>query len=179
MAVTSVDDFFKLLEKSSLLSAEQLQAALQQLSGENDPKTVARKLLTDGRLTKWQVLQLLNGRSALTIGPYRLRDALAGDNVARAFRAQHAESGQLVELRLLSRSRVAERSEALEEFVADAEKAADASGRKLLEVHRPDGKDGNCYVVLEEAGSGTPIAAVCRSTRAATSRRTPPSRSLP
>jgi len=160
MAVTSVDEFFKLLEKSSLLSAEQFQAARQQLRGEKDPKTVARKLLAAGQLTKWQALQLLNGRSALTIGPYRLRDALAGDNVARVFRAQHSESGQLVELRSLSRGHAAERPEALDEFVADVEKTAGASGRKVLEVHRPDGKDETCYVVLEEAGGGATTAAV-------------------
>lgn len=159
MAVTSVADFFKLLEKSSLLSADQLQAARKQWSGETDPKTVARKLLTEGRLTKWQALQLLNGRSALTIGPYRLRDAMPGDNVVRVFRAQHAESGQLVELRSLSRGHAAERPEALEEFVADAEKTASSSGRKIIEVHRPDAKDESCYVVLEEAGSGVTNAA--------------------
>lgn len=159
MAVTSVSDFFKLLEKSSLLSAEQCQAARQQLAGESDPKMVARKLISEGRLTKWQALQLLNGRSALSIGPYRLREALSTDNAVRAFRAQHAESGQLVEVRSLSRSRVAERPEALEEFVADAEKAAGSSERKVLEVHRPDGKDETCYVVLEDSGSGAPAAA--------------------
>ncbi len=168
MAVTSVDEFFKLLEKSSLLSAEQFQAARQQLRGEKDPKTVARKLLAASQLTKWQALQLLNGRSALTIGPYRLRDALAGDNVARVFRAQHAESGQLVELRSLSRGHAAERPEALDQFVADVEKTAGSSGRKVLEVHRPDGKDETCYVVLEEAGGGATTAAAPSDSSAGT-----------
>ncbi len=163
MAVTSVADFFKLLEKSALLSAEQFQAARQQWSGESDPKAVARKLLTEGQLTKWQALQLLNGRSGLTIGPYRLRDALAGDGAVRAFRAQHAETGQLVELRSLSRSHAAERPEAVDEFVADAERAAAASKRKVLEVHRPDGPDEMCYVVLQEAGGGPAAAAPAAS----------------
>ena len=55
--------------------------ARQQLAAEGDPKNVARKLLADGRLTKWQARQLLHGRHALMIGPYKLLDQAAGDNV--------------------------------------------------------------------------------------------------
>jgi len=150
----SVDDFFLVLEKSSLLAAEQIQAARQQAAGESDPKVVARKLLSDGLLTKWQARQLLHGRYALTMGPYKLLDQSVGDGVARTFLVQHGKSGQKAELRSLSRSHAAESPEAIEQFVAAAEQVSAAENRKLFEVHRPETSDDTCYVVLEEALGG-------------------------
>ena len=163
MPVMSVAEFFQVLEKSSLLSEEQVQLARQQLAAESDPKNVARRLLADGRLTKWQARQLLHGRHALMIGPYKLLDQAAGDNVTRVFLAQHGQSGQKVELRSLSRSHAAERPDAVQEFVEAAEKLSVAENRKLVEVHRPEGQDDTCYVALEEPVGGVSAAAAVAS----------------
>jgi len=168
----TVDDFIQVLEKSTLLSAEQIQAARQQAAGESDPKMVARKLLSDGQLTKWQARQLLHGRYALTIGAYKLLDQLAGDqsagaNVARTFFVQHGESGQKAELRSLSRSHAAAHPEAVDQFVAAAEQASAAENRKLFEVHRPDASDNTCYVVLEEPVGGMATNAASASSDSA------------
>ncbi len=163
MPVMSVAEFFQVLEKSSLLSAEQFQLARQQLAAEGDPKNVARKLLADGRLTKWQARQLLHGRYALMIGPYKLLDQAAGDNVTRVFLAQHGQSEQKVELRSLSRSHAAERPDAVQEFVEAAEKLSVAENRKLVEVHRPQGQDDTCYVALDEPVGGVSAAAAVAS----------------
>ena len=163
MPVMNVAEFFQVLEKSSLLSEEQFQLARQQSAAESDPKNAARRLLADGRLTKWQARQLLHGRYALMIGPYKLLDQAAGDTVTRVFLAQHGQSGQKVELRSLSRSHAAERPDAVQEFVEAAEKLSVAENRKLVEVHRPEGQDDTCYVALEEPVGGVSAAAAVAS----------------
>ena len=97
------------------------------------------------------------------IGPYKLLDQAAGDNVTRVFLAQHGQSGQKVELRSLSRSHAAERPDAVQEFVEAAEKLSAAENRKLVEVHRPEGQDDTCYVALEEPVGGVSAAAAVAS----------------
>jgi hypothetical protein len=154
----SVAEFFQALEKSALLSDEQYELARQQLAAESDPKMVARRLLADGRITTWQARQLLHGRHALTIGPYKLLDKAAGDDTDRAFLARHSQSGQTVELRALSRSQAAKRPDAVQEFVEAAEKLSVAESRKLVEVHRPEGQDDTCYVALEPPAGGVSAA---------------------
>lgn len=167
MPIMNVDDFFQVLVKSSLLSADQLQALRQQASGESDPKMVARRLLADGLVTKWQARQLLHGRSSLVVGPYRLLDQAAGDDAVKSFLVQHNQSGQRAELRLLSRSHAAEHPEAVDPFIAAAEQVSTAENRQLLEVHRADTPDDACYVVLEEPAGGLSSGAAADSSSAA------------
>jgi len=150
----SVAEFFQVLEKSAILAEDQVQLARQQLAAETDPKNAARRLLADGRITKWQAKQLLHGRIALTIGPYRLLDQVSGDEVTRVFLARHGQSGQQVELRSLSRSQAADRPDAVQDFVAAAEKSSAAENRKLVEVHRPQSQEDTCYVALEPPAGG-------------------------
>ena len=40
---------------------------------------MAKRLLRDGVLTRWQVIQLLSGRTGLTFGKYKLMDQLQAD----------------------------------------------------------------------------------------------------
>ncbi len=159
----SVAAFFQVLEKSALLSDEQYELARQQSAAESDPKNVARRLLADGRITKWQARQLLHGRHALTIGPYKLLDKAAGDDADRVFLARHSQSGQTVELRSLSRSQAAKRPDAVQEFVEAAEKLSVAENRKLVEVHRPEDQDDMCYVALEPPAGGVSAAVAVAS----------------
>ena len=136
--------------------------ARQQSAAESDPKNAGRRLLADGRLTKWQARQLLHGgraddRALQAAGPS------GRSTVTRVFLAQHGQSGQKVELRSLSRSHAAERPDAVQEFVAAAEKLSVAENRKLLEVHRPEGQDDTCFVALEEPVGGVSAAAAVAS----------------
>lgn len=151
MPITNVDDFFEALEKCSLLSTDEVQSVRRQMGGVGDPKQVARKLMLDGQLTKWQALQLLHGRTTLTMGPYQLLDQLSGDAVNRTFLARHRQTGRQGELQALSRSHTSAHPEAVDEFVARAEKAAAADNRALLDVHRPESSADVCYVVLAES----------------------------
>ena len=64
MAITTSESFLAVLQKSRLLTSEQLAQA-GALGGEiTEAKPFARKLVEQKLLTRWQAGQLLAGRSA-------------------------------------------------------------------------------------------------------------------
>ena len=93
MPVSSAETFLQVIEKSSLLSPEQLNSVRGQYKDEGDAKAVARELIKDGKLTKWQALQLLAGRHALSIGEYVLLDQMETRGSERSFLTKHSGTG--------------------------------------------------------------------------------------
>jgi hypothetical protein len=73
--VASGKDLFALVEKSGLLAAEPLQQARELLASAEEPRTLAKQLVSRGWVTRWQANQLLNGYHALTVGKCRAPDA--------------------------------------------------------------------------------------------------------
>ena len=70
----TIEVFLELLEKSKLLTPEQLHEAKGTF--EEEPVELAKELIRDKVLTKWQAQQLLAGRSLLKLGNYRLVEKL-------------------------------------------------------------------------------------------------------
>ncbi len=63
-APTAASEFLELLQKSELLSAEQVRKAIQKfdLSDDMDPELVARTLVQNRVMTPFQAERLLEGR---------------------------------------------------------------------------------------------------------------------
>jgi hypothetical protein len=71
MPVTTVRDFHRLIEKSNLLSPEQL-AELKSWP-EEEPKTLVARMVKAGWITDWQSQQLLAGKSQFFMGRWPSR----------------------------------------------------------------------------------------------------------
>ena len=161
--------FLKVLEKSSLLSPDRLSKVRQLCEKETDAKSIARTLIRDGALTKWQALQLLAGRHALTIGDYALVDQVEANESIRVFVTRHPATGQQALLKMISRREAKEGPGAVEDFVAKIEKEAAEQNREVLDVHRPTDNDERCFVVVakkedaEAADRGASIPATVPS----------------
>ena len=65
-----------LLEKSTLLTPEELNQARKLVPADADAKTIGNLLIQKKLLTRWQAGQILAGRTALTLGKYRLLERL-------------------------------------------------------------------------------------------------------
>jgi len=65
--VASVDALVSAIQKSGLLTAEKLKRARETAALHSDPKQLARELVKDGTLTRWQAGQLLHGYHALVL----------------------------------------------------------------------------------------------------------------
>jgi hypothetical protein len=72
MAVKTAKAFFTFIEKSKLLSEEELDEARIWCDEKRSPKEVARELIDKQWVTTWQARQLLVGGYLLTLGKYKL-----------------------------------------------------------------------------------------------------------
>lgn len=149
MAVTSSEAFFQVLKKSELLSEEELDEIRQKYGGEDDPKGIARILIKVGKINKWQALQLLGGRHALTLGKYKLLNQIGSDQKSRVFLAEHTQMGRRVAINALSRQHATENPKSVKRFVDQASKLAALDHRNIVHVYDVDDTDDRCYVVLE------------------------------
>jgi len=72
MAVTTVEAFLEALEKSGLLDEAQLAEARQRASETTEVKALAKLLVQQGLLSRWQAAQLLAGRTTVFfLGKYK------------------------------------------------------------------------------------------------------------
>ena len=106
-------------------------------------------LLEAGLVNKWQALQLLAGRFALTLGKYKLLDQIAAGEAERVYLAEHTSLGRQVALKTLSRRQTTEHPELVQQLIQDARKLAALDHRNLVHVYDVDSADDRFFVVFE------------------------------
>ncbi|MBC8871314.1 MAG: protein kinase [Planctomycetes bacterium] len=149
MAVTSSEAFLQVLKKSGLLSQEEFDEVLQTYGSDNDPKSIARTLIKNGIINKWQALQLLAGRHALMLGKYKLLDQIVAEPKQRVYLAEHAQMGRRVAIKVLSRQHATENPQAVKRFLDQASKVAALDHRNIVHVYDVESRDELHYVILE------------------------------
>lgn len=104
-AVQAVNSFLELLEQSELLSADEIQTAREQYRLDERPsaKHVARKLLKEKLITRYQAERLLAGRTrGFRIDHYQVLDILGFGGMGRIYIAKDCETGKRVALKVLT-----------------------------------------------------------------------------
>ena len=148
MAVDSSAAYWSLLEKSGLLSPETLQKARQKFNGQEDVKLLARDLVQDKVLNKWQALQLLNGRSSLALGKYKLLGPFDPTAQDRVFLAEHTQMNRQIALKMAARPLI-DTPEKQQAFLEKAGRLAQLSHPHIARVLDVDQHEGRFYVVME------------------------------
>lgn len=147
-AVSELDKFLSLLEKSTLVSTEKMAEIRSAAEGHDDAKALARYLIKTGALTKWQALQLLSGWNAFRIDKYHLLSQLGSGEHSRMYLAEHRAMGRKVILRTLPR-RSAERPELLRRFLKEAQAASQLDHRNVIHVYDVNSEGDRYFVVME------------------------------
>lgn len=150
MPVKSSIEFFEVIEKSKLLSSSQLDAARQLSAAESDPKSMARSLIRDGLLNKWQAMHLLSGHSSLIMGKYKLLDQLDSGNGPRMFLAEDPESERSVALVMLGGSRASRRPETTAQQIESASKLVDLEHKSIQPTLAVESEADRCFLVVPE-----------------------------
>ncbi len=154
--IESLDTFLDVLEKSKLFAAEQVSKFRQDLDGASTPPIeIARKLVKNRKLTKWQAGQLLAGHARLRLGKYVLRDQLGKGRLGTLFLAHDEKGRRLVALRLLSKEAASDPAR-VKQCVAAAQAAAVVEHPQVARVFEVNG-DSERPVVISEYVDGADL----------------------
>jgi len=149
---TGAETFADAIAKSGLLAADALAKVRQAAAGKPDGKSLARDLVKEGTLTRWQAAQLLHGYSTLTVGKYRLLDQLGAGETGRVYLAEHAQMNRRHALKILSRRQTA-KPDVLKRFLAEAQRVCALEHRNLSHVYDVN-QDGDKYFLVMEYVEG-------------------------
>ena len=105
MGLVELESFLAALEKSQLLN-EQQWAKVQNWQGE--AQELARQLVKQGAITRWQAMQLAQGRDAFYLGKYLLLDQIGAGGMGAVFKARHNGFDRLVAIKLIKKEALAD-----------------------------------------------------------------------
>jgi len=148
MAITTTASLLELIEKSKLLAAEQLAKAGEMAAGTDDPRELARALVQEKVLTRWQAGQLLAGRSSFFLGKYKLIDLLGRGGMGSVFLAQHTTMNRPVALKIVSKQ-FGRDPEVLERFLIEARAIAALDHPNIVHAYSVDSEGDRYFLAME------------------------------
>jgi serine/threonine-protein kinase len=141
--------FLRRLRRSELLTDAQFDAAADLLPETNQGRLLARTLVREGVLTRFQAEQLLAGRtSGFRLGRYRILDRVGQGGMGRVFKAEHRTLGRLVALKVLA-PRVLRTGRAQGFFLREARAVAQLDHPNIVAALDAGLDAGRSYLVME------------------------------
>jgi serine/threonine-protein kinase len=153
--------FLSRLDESGLVESTAMSAVEHRLPATQRGRVIARFLVEEGLITRFQAENLLAGRTnGFVLGQYRILDEVGRGGMGRVFKAEHATMRRVVALKVLA-AHLTRTERARELFQREVRAAA-----KLVHPHIVTAFDANqaedrCYLVLEYI-DGPNLAALVR-----------------
>lgn len=151
--------FLDAVRKSGLLAPDDLIGVLSQYDPDQvaaaDPLNIATFLVRKKLLTKFQAMQLLNGRTqGFVLGKYKILEGIRQDRVGMVFLAENAETKQRVSVKVLPTDRVSDNT-VYGAFVQEVKAAEQVSHPNIARVVEMDVWNGTHFVAAEHVGAPT------------------------
>jgi serine/threonine protein kinase len=149
VAISTAQEFLKVLEKSRLLTPEQLTRAQAQAGDAGgNPRPLIEALLEQRRLTRWQVNQLLAGQSSFFLGKYKLLDRIGAGGMGTVFKAEHVNMGRVVALKLIS-AELMNQPDSVARFRREVHMAASLHHPNIVTAYDADQVGRHHFLVME------------------------------
>ena len=164
MGVPSVDrhTFLERLSRTGLLDAAQLAALSPQLPDTHRGRVIARALVQQGLLTRFQAEQVLAGRTTgFLVGQYRILEQIGQGGMGRVFKAEHRALGRIVALKVLS-PRLIKSSRARHFFQREMRTAAQLVHPNIVTALDANKHGDFHYLVMEYVDGPNLEQLVCR-----------------
>jgi serine/threonine protein kinase len=157
---------------SGLLTKEELHEALSALCLDERARDntalevketeLASKLVEMGRINRWQMTQLLAGRTRFTLKDYRIVDSLGRGGMAEVYKAEHMIMSRVVALKVLPRSKTT--PEAIARFRREIQAQSQLDHENLVRAFDA-GHEGNVHFLVTEFVPGTDLRRRIRATK--------------
>ncbi len=141
--------FLKNLQASGLMPPRDLKALLKRLPLTNRGRSVARFLVTEGLLTKFQAELLLAGRtSGFLLGQYRILEPIGQGGMGRVFKAVHQTMNRVVALKVLAPQQM-NTERARELFKREVRAAGHLMHPNVVTAYDASCAEGRHYLAME------------------------------
>ena len=148
----SIEQFLNHLTTSELLSnddARALIAALPEDQRPQDGEALARELVKQKKLTKFQAQQLYNDEgNSLTLGNYLILDKLGQGGMGMVLKARHRRMDRTVALKVIA-PKVVKNPTSLKRFHREVIAAAKLSRPNIVAAYDADEAKGTHFLVME------------------------------
>jgi serine/threonine protein kinase len=157
---------------SGLLKQEELDDAVSALCLDERAKSntavevkeeeLARKLVEIGRINRWQMKQLLDGRTKFTLKDYRIIDYLGRGGMAEVYKAEHMIMSRTVALKVLPRSKTT--PDTIARFRREIQAQSRLQHENLVMAFDA-GHEGNVHFLVTEFVPGSDLRKYIRANR--------------
>ncbi|HEX4132145.1 MAG TPA: protein kinase, partial [Pirellulales bacterium] len=157
--------FLETLTSTGLLASAELTAVMVAAPSNargNDADALARELVQQGKLTKFQAAALYQDKpDSLLLGNYVIVDKLGAGGMGQVYRARHRKMDRIVALKVLSK-RALSSPDALARFQREVKAAARLTHPNIVTAHDADEAGGAHYLVMEYV-EGKDLAAMVKA----------------
>src|SRR5262245_44547336 len=152
-APTTTDEFLDLVRKSGVLDEKRLDAYLERTRAVTAlpaaPEDLAKCLVRDGLLTRFQAEQLLMGKwRKFTVGKYKVLEKLGSGGMGQVFLCEHKLMRRRVAVKVLPTAK-ADDPAALERFLREARAVAALDHPNIVRAYDIDQDDNLHFLVME------------------------------
>jgi serine/threonine protein kinase len=160
----SNDQFLNQVVASELLAQQDISAVINAIPEDRRPKDgeqLARELVRQKKLTKYQAEQIYSGKGkTLILGNYVVLDKLGQGGMGVVLKAEHKRLKRLVALKVMSSSLV-KTPDALKRFHREVEAAAKLRHTNVVATDDADEAKGTHFLVMEYV-EGSDLSALVR-----------------
>lgn len=156
-----LEQFVKQLEDTGILAGETLQNFIPPKASPKDAEELARELVRQKKLTKFQAEEVYRGKGkSLVLGNYVLMEKIGAGGMGEVFKARHRRMDRFVAVKLLPPAMTKDKT-AIARFEREVKAAAKIAHQNVVTAFDADQANGVHFLVMELV-EGNDLSALVR-----------------